>query len=265
MEIIWHFPLFGLFARFPPASVKWPELLQSTNSGWVTLHLDPYLFYLGEIFSQAKSSAQSGHHWKMTKGLRGASSCLEGNYCCSRSTRIPALSHRLTFPLLSSGIRASLAHCTSPCKTIILLVSQFTLATPVATTTSWKGGRPHVLPMAVQGSNPSCKNQRLKSQRGGPVLCTLWQYLGNTPQYSNQWVKAYSSKAESPHSYFTAGLSMPYCAPCSKAQQGSAVWSHRAGRRYRSPRMTHVTHISLGFWILFLLQQNIQLALEQIY
>jgi len=29
--------------------------------------------------------------------------------------------------------------------------------------------------------------------------------------------------------------------------------------------MTHITQISLGFWILFLFQQNIQLAPEQTY
>lgn len=97
---------------------------------------------------------------------------------------IPALSHCLMFPLLPSGVQASLAHCTIPCKTITLLLSQFALAipdhsipltrpfhsTPSPPASPEKAGD-HVLPVAMQGSDPSCKTQHLKSQRGGPVLC----------------------------------------------------------------------------------------------
>lgn len=135
------------FTRFPLASMKWPELLQSTNSGWVTLHLDLYFFCLGEIPSQATSSTQSGHHQKMTKGLRGASFCLDESHCYSRRARHRAgtasLPYHLTFPLLPSGVQASLVHCTIPCKTITLLLSPFALAIPVAGI-SWKGGKPRV-------------------------------------------------------------------------------------------------------------------------
>lgn len=62
----------------------------------------------------------------------------------------------------------------------------------------------------------------------------------NTPTSKSKHIQARLSHP----SYFGAGFSMLYCAPCSKAQQGSAVWSHRAGWSYRSLKMTHVTHQS---------------------
>lgn len=116
--------------------------------------------------------------------------------------------------------------------------------------TSWKCGNAR--------SNPSWKTpiwDHKEAEQPSVARAKIW----TTPQYPSHGFRADPSTAQLPPSDFFQDFSVPFL-PLARSSAGICCLIPRS---CRSLRMTHVTHISLGFWILFLLQRNIQLALEQ--
>lgn len=143
------FPL--LFTWFPPKSVKWPELLQSTNSGSVSSIYTFICSVWGKSFKSLlqKPNAEPEHGWKKTQTLRSFPflSCwvplLLRESIASRRRM-----HRCPVPLLSIPViaqQSSIFVITIPCKTTLFLLSWFTPAIPVTSkSSSQKDGRPHI-------------------------------------------------------------------------------------------------------------------------